>query len=230
MRSTLVLLAVLSAAMTGGAHAPVPSANGSMMPAAEGDTISLPRPDTRGRMTLEETIVARRSVREFLPDPLTLGELSQLLWVAQGVTSRSGLRAAPSAGALYPLEVYVVMPTGRYKYEPSRHRLTRRSRDDLRVALGRAALSQASVSEAPVILVIAAEYARTEVKYGRDRGPRYVHMEVGHAAQNVLLEAVALGLAAVPIGAFDDAQVRAVLGLPERQEPLYLIPVGRPGP
>ena len=92
------------------------------------------------------------------------------------------------------------------------------------------ALSQPAVSRAPLVLVIAAEYERTEIKYGRARGPRYVHMEAGHAAQNVLLEAIALELAAVPVGAFDDGRVRTVLGLPARQEPLYLIPIGRAKP
>lgn len=199
----------------------------STLRAATGDTVSLPEPRTRGTMSLEEAISARRSVREFLPDPLTLEQLSQLLWAAQGVTSASGQRAAPSAGALYPLEVYAVTAAGCHHYEPVRHRLVRLSPDDPRAALRAAALGQEQIGEAPLVLVIAAEYARTEVKYGHARGPRYVHFEAGHATQNVLLEAVALGLAAVPMGAFDDARVRDALRLPPHEAPLYLIPVGR---
>lgn len=199
------------------------------MLAAEAEVVPLPQPQTRGRVSLEEAIAARRSIREFLPDPLTAEQLSQLLWAMQGVTSRSGQRAAPSAGALYPLETYVVTAEGCFHYEPARHRLKRRSREDLRPALARAALGQAQVSGAPAVLVVAAVYARTEKKYGADRGHRYVHIEAGHAAQNALLEAAALGLAAVPVGAFDDDRVRGVLGLGKGETPLYLIPVGNAG-
>ncbi|HSQ59112.1 MAG TPA: SagB/ThcOx family dehydrogenase [Acidobacteriota bacterium] len=230
MRITLLLLASLGAALLGTAREPIPVTGVSAMLVSEPGTIDLPRPLDRGRMTLEEAIAARRSVREFLPDPLTREALSQLLWAAQGVTSRDGRRAAPSAGALYPLEIYVVLPSGSFRYDPSRHRLVPLSGEDRRSALCRAALDQPCIADAPAVLVLAADFERTESKYGRTRGPRYVHMEAGHAAQNVLLEAVALGLAAVPVGAFDDAGVRAALALPENREPLYLIPVGRPRP
>ena len=194
---------------------------------ADADVVTLPPPHTKGRLSLEEAIAARRSVREFLPDPLTVEQIAQLLWAMQGVTSAAGQRSAPSAGALYPLETYVATAEGLFHYEPVENRLTRQSHDDLRPALSHAAFSQKPVSEAPAVLVIAAIYARTEVKYGRTRGPRYVHMEAGHAAENALLEAVALGLAAVPVGAFDDARVHTVLGLPTEEVALYLIPVGK---
>lgn len=227
MRTTLVLLAALSAAMTDSAGGPPGSPAPALSPAA-GDTISLPNPRERGAKSLEEAIASRRSVREFLPGPLSIEQLSQLLWAAQGVTSATGQRAAPSAGALYPLEVYVATAAGVHRYEPARHRLVRLTRDDRRAALRGAALGQPSVGEAPAVFVIAAEPGRTEAKYGPTRTPRYVAMEAGHAAQNLLLEAVALGLAAVPVGAFDDARVKDVLRLPSHEEPLYLIPVGRP--
>ncbi len=200
---------------------------------ADGSTITspsgtvLPEPDRAGGMTLAATLAARRSVRSFAVEALTERQISQLLWAAQGRTDGPRHRTAPSAGALYPLEIYLVLPGGIHHYEPEGHRLTRLSEGDARGALHRAALSQDAVREAPAVFVIAAVYARTEVKYGRDRTPRYVHMEAGHAAQNLLLEATALGLGAVPIGAFEDARVKAALALPTNNEPLYLIPVGK---
>ncbi len=179
-------------------------------------------------MTLEEAIAKRRSVREFSPEPLTLDEIGQLLWSAQGVTHPAGYRSAPSAGALYPLEVYVATPEATYHYEPNGHRLTIQMQGDLRPQLYAAALQQESVLNAPAVFVIAAVYERTAKKYGKERSPRYVHLEAGHAAQNLLLQAVALDLGAVPIGAFYDNKVKETLALPVDQQPLYLIPVGHP--
>jgi SagB-type dehydrogenase family enzyme len=129
---------------------------------------------------------------------------------------------------LYPLEVYLVRGDGLYHYEPAAHRLVRRAAPDLRRPLGRAAFDKESVSRAPAVFVIAAAFERTAARYGRDRAPRYVHLEAGHAAQNLLLQAAALGLGGVPIGAFRDDDVHAVLSLPAGQRPLYLLPVGRP--
>ena len=208
-----------------------------MAPTAESDmlrdtesptTIQLPRPARSGVVSLEEALSQRRSARRFAPGPLSERQLSQLLWAAQGTTSSEGYRTAPSAGALYPLEIYVVLPTGFYHYRPDRHRLDRVSAEDLRPALCRAALEQEAIREAETVFVMTAVYERTVLKYGTERSPRYVHLEAGHAAQNLLLEAVALGLGAVPIGAFHDAEVQRVLSLPRNQQPLYLIPVGRP--
>jgi len=190
------------------------------------ERVALPSAAHSGRMSLEEALARRRSVREFSNKLLSDQELSQLLWAAQGITHPDGLRTAPSAGALYPLELYVANAAGFYRYDPRHHELQRRSQSDLRLALYRAALEQESVREAPAVFVITAIYRRTARKYGRDRSPRYVHMEVGHAAQNLLLQAVTLGLGAVPIGAFDDAQVQEVLALPPDEQPLYLVPVG----
>ncbi len=191
-----------------------------------GHTIALPPPVRKGRMSLEETLARRRSVREFSDKPLTESELSQLLWAVQGLTHPEGLRTAPSAGALYPLETYVAIAAGFYHYEPRKHQLKRLAERDLRPALYRTALEQEAVLEAPAVLVIAAVYERTAQKYGASRTPRYVHLEAGHAVQNLLLQAVALGLGAVPIGAFYDAQIQKVLSLPRDHEPLYLVPVG----
>jgi SagB-type dehydrogenase family enzyme len=188
--------------------------------------IALPTPCLSGSMTLEAALAQRRSVRAFSGEALTLEELGQLLWAAQGVTDAAGLRTAPSAGALYPLEVYALMAGKVYHYEPDRHQLAVHAEGDAQPGLYAAALRQEAVREAPVVIVIAAVYARTAQKYGEARGPRYVHLEAGHAAQNVLLQAVALDLGAVPIGAFSDDAVQRVLALPADHAPLYLIPVG----
>jgi SagB-type dehydrogenase family enzyme len=179
-------------------------------------------------MSLEETLARRRSVRAYEATSLTLAELSQLLWAGQGITSAEGFRTAPSAGARYPLEIYAVLPEATYHYEPQGHRLRLHVAGDRRPALYTAALSQAAVLQAPAVIVIAAVYERTASRYGAERTPRYVHMEVGHAGQNILLQATALGLGAVPIGAFYDDQVKQALALPADHQPLYLIPVGHP--
>jgi SagB-type dehydrogenase family enzyme len=190
--------------------------------------IILPPPDLVGRITLEQALARRRSVREFAAQALSERELSQLVWAAQGVTHPDGLRTAPSAGALYPLELYVATAGGFYHYDPREHTLELHSEGDLRTALYRASLQQDCVREAPAVFVVAAVYERTERKYGRQRGPRYVHMDAGHAAENVLLQAIALGLGAVPVAAFYDDQVQKALSLPRERQPLYLIPVGHP--
>jgi SagB-type dehydrogenase family enzyme len=194
----------------------------------QGEVRALPAPQRAGKISVEEAIARRRSIREFKKSPLSDQELAQLLWATQGITHSGGLRAAPSAGALYPLELYVATSEGFFHYQPQAHRLIRRSQHDLRASLARAALDQAMVREAPAVFVITAVFERTAQKYGPARAPRYVHLEAGHAAQNLLLEAVALGLGAVPVGAFHDEPVEQALGLPADHKPLYLIPVGHP--
>jgi SagB-type dehydrogenase family enzyme len=191
------------------------------------EILDLPQPCTRGDVSLEETLARRRSVRQYTDEHLTTDEISQLLWAAQGITRDWGGRTAPSAGALYPLEVYVATPEGLYHYLPDGHRTEVLSLQDLRQALARAGLDQSAIHDAPAVFVIAAVYARTAGKYG-NRAERYVKLEAGHVGQNILLQAVALGLGGVPIGAFRDAQVQRVLGLPTDHEPLYLMPVGHP--
>jgi SagB-type dehydrogenase family enzyme len=164
---------------------------------------------------------------------LTLASVGQLLWAAQGVTSSTGERTAPSAGALYPLEIFLAAGTvdglaaGVYRYSPQDHALRLHLADDRRRELAAAALEQSAVEDASAVLVIAAVYARTARKYGT-RAERYVHIEVGHAAQNVYLQAQALGLGTVIIGAFDDEAVGRVLELDPAEASLALMPVGTP--
>jgi len=190
-------------------------------------TVRLPKPAVRGTVSVEEALQKRSSVRDFSAQPLTAAQISQLLWAAQGTTRSWGARTAPSAGALYPLEMYVALPEGLFRYRSRGHELERMSALDLRGPLGGAALGQGPVREAAAVFVIAGVQERTAVKYGT-RSERYVKIEAGHTAQNLMLQAVSLGLGSVPIGAFHDGQVRQVLGLPAGQEPFYLIPVGHP--
>jgi SagB-type dehydrogenase family enzyme len=202
------------------------------VPAGDSRRITLPEPRHDSDTSLEEALLERRSIRDYSEKGLALQEVAQLLWSAQGVTDPAGKRAAPSAGALYPLEVYAVIGNvegvspGVYKYRPEPHELVKVLDGDQRGALSRAALDQESVSQGAIDIVITAIYARTTGKYG-ERGIRYVHMEAGHAAQNVCLQAVALDLGAVTIGAFYDDDVKEALRLPEDEEPLYIMPVGR---
>jgi SagB-type dehydrogenase family enzyme len=194
-------------------------------------SVLLPTPDSSAGHSLERVLAERRSLREFAPTPLGLSELGQLLWAAQGITNPRGFRTAPSAGALYPLEIFVIagavdgLTQSVYRYEPRSHRLEPIADGDHRKALGQAALGQNWLADAPVTLVIAAVYARSTCKYG-ERGVRYTHMEVGHAAQNLFLQAAALGLGTVVVGAFREDRVSQLLGLPRDVRPLALMPVG----
>lgn len=193
--------------------------------------VSLPPVESKGELSLEEALKLRRSVREFRRRSLALEDLSQLLWAAQGITARGGFRTAPSAGALYPLELYVVagdvegLSAGVYRYQPKTRELVHVTNGDLRKPLASAALGQEWVRRAPAVLAITSVYQRSTRKYGR-RGHRYAHMEVGHVAQNVYLQAAARGLGTVFVGAFDDEEVQEVLNLPADHEPLGLMPVG----
>jgi len=202
------------------------------MPEHKSETIRLPEPVKDSDISIEEALSKRRSTRSYKEKPLTLAEISQLLWAAQGITSQRGLRTAPSAGALYPLEIYVVagnvddLHDGVYNYSPYKHELVRVVEGDKRTELCSAALGQTSVRNAAAVIVFSAVYERTTVKYG-DRGIKYVHMESGHAAQNVFLQAVPLNLGAVVIGAFYDDAVKEVLKMSDREQPLYIMPVGR---
>ena len=199
-----------------------------------GQRIPLPAAGSAQAMSVEEALEQRRSVREFSHRGLVLEDVSQLLWAAQGITSKRGYRTAPSAGGLYPLELYVVvgdvegLSPGVYRFRPEKHDLVHITSGDLRKPLASAAFGQGWVRQAPAVLVIAGVYERTMAKYDQ-RGRRYVHMEVGHAAQNVYLQATALGLGTVMVGAFDDEEIQEVLGLPADHEPLGLMPVGLGG-
>jgi len=197
--------------------------------------IKLPPPVLKGKVSLEETIARRRSIRKYRTEPLTLFQLSQILWSAQGITAVGELRAAPSAGATYPLEIFAFvgkqaiegLQAGIYHYEVDSHSLVLHLPGDLREKLAKAALDQGFIANAPLDIVICALYVRTSYRYGR-RGERYVQVEVGHVGENIHLQAVALGLATVEVGAFDDEEVRKVLGVEEQIKPLYIMPIGRP--
>jgi SagB-type dehydrogenase family enzyme len=184
-------------------------------------------------VSLEEAIAGRRFRREFEASPLTLEQVSQVLWAAQGITDPEGRRAAPSAGALYALDVYVAaagreaggLAAGVYHYDPQRHSLERVVEGDACPTLVRLAVGQTFIAEAPLALVITAEYERISQRYG-NRAERYVHMEAGHAAQNVYLQVEALGLGTVVVGSFQDEAVSQALNLPPQHKPLYIMPVG----
>lgn len=190
--------------------------------------ITLPKPIERGSLTVEEALQRRRSVRDYKKGALSLGEVAQLLWAGGGRNLYR--RTIPSAGATYPLELYLVggeiegLEPGLYHYSVSGHSLKKIKEEDLRKRLCRAALDQRMIERAPASLIIAADYRRTTGHYGQ-RGMRYVHMEVGHMGQNISLQAVSLHLGTVMIGAFEDKAIKEILGIEE--EPLYIIPVGR---
>lgn len=194
-------------------------------------TISLPEPETTGGEPLQQLLQQRRSVREYKNTQLTLAQLGQMLWAAQGVTHPEGLRTAPSAGALYPLQLYFAalnvekLQPGIYYYQPQKHQLALHREGNFGKALARAAYTQTWLQQAAVVFVIAADYGKTEVKYG-GRGERYVHIEAGNAAENLFLQAESLGLGTVVVGAFYDDEIIDVLQLPAEIAPLLLMPVG----
>ena len=218
----LALLAALVPAARGGSEeAPMP-------------IIELPPPRLAGDLSFEAALARRRSVRDFTAQPLTLAQLGQVLWAAQGITGRRWpMRTAPSAGGLYPMEVFVIvgqvdgLEAGIYRYRPAGHGLALMKDGDQRRALARAALGQGWIAQAPATLVIAGVVARTAAKYGR-RAERYMFMEAGHAAQNVYLQAQSEGLGTTAVGAFKDRAVQALLGMSADEAPLYLLPVGVP--
>lgn len=200
-----------------------------------GDLILLPQPIQDSKTSIEQSLFGRQSIREYSPEPLTLQEISQLLWAAQGINRPGGYRTSPSAGALYPLNVHLVsgevveIPAGVYKYIPKQHALQPGLQGDVRVQLSDAALSQEAVRNAPAVILISAVYERTTGKYG-ERGIRYVHMEVGTAAENVYLQAVSLDMGTVFIGAFYDDQVSQILNLEPQEKPLCIMPIGKINP
>ena len=196
------------------------------------EIVRLSEPRYASNTSVEKALSERRSIRSYEDEPLTLRDLSQLLWAAQGTTDPRGFRTAPSAGALYPLELYVAagnvtdLPDGVYKYKPYEHELVKIAEGDKRIELSRAALGQGSIREGAAVIIFSAVYERTTVKYG-ERGMRYVHIEVGHAAQNVYLQAASLNLGTVIVGAFYDDEVKKIMGMRENEEPLCLMPVGK---
>ena len=223
--SLLALISIAAMALLSGCAAgPVTSAE------AANDKLPLPPPQKDSETSIEEALLGRQSVRDFTGTTVSLQQLSQLCWAAQGVTHGTG-RTAPSAGGLYPLRVYAVvgnvenLTAGVYLYDPVTHTFNRLIEGDLRESLSKAALSQRSVKQAPVDFVITGNYGVVTPRYS-DRAERYTHLEAGHASQNICLQAVGLNLGVVTIGAFDDDAVRKVLKLSEDETPLYIIPAG----
>ncbi len=190
-------------------------------------------PRQHGGEPVEHCIRGRRSVRGFCDRALTENELGLLLWAAQGITAADGKRAVPSAGALYPLELYAAcdnvggLTSGVYQYSPAHHELLLVAPGFLHENLIDAAYGQDWIASAPAVICIAAAFERTTTKYG-NRGRGYVYMEAGHAAESLMLQAVALGLATTMVGAFDDDEVKHLLHLGARETVLCLLPVGTP--
>jgi len=223
-RSVLLLIVVLAAVIcacctSGWAQ---PAASEGPPGASE---IALPPPVTAGKVSVEEALAKRRSVRKFSDKELTIEQIGQLAWAAQGITEPTrGLRTAPSANATYPLEIYLVKRDGVYHYIPRGHKLSRLATEDRRAEL----CGQASVKSAPLDIVITAAYGRVKDRFGA-RAERFALIEAGHVAQNIHLQAVALGLGSVSVGGYDDQVVANTLKLPAGETPLYIIPVGHPG-
>ena len=194
--------------------------------------VALPTPVLEGTVALERALSQRRSTRQLPPDTLTISQVGQLLWAAQGMNRPGRGRTAPSAGATYPLDAYLVagavaeLPAGIYRYRPARHDLVRVDTGDRRAALAEAALRQTWIASVPAVLVLVADYSRTTSRYG-DRGFRFTHIEAGAAAQNVYLQCVTLGLGTTFVGAFDDARAGVVLSLGTDRTALGLLPVGK---
>jgi len=206
------------------------------------EMIKLPVPNLKGSVSVEETMLNRRSIRDFKPDALSLGQVSQILWAAYGITKemnspltvRGGLKTAPSAGATYPLEIYVVvgnvngLEKGIYKYLPDGHFLMKTYDQDIRKELAEAALDQEFIEQAPASLFYSAIFSRTTRKYKSRGRDRYVCIDLGHSAENVCLQVVAMGLGTCPVGAFEDRMVRNAMMIPDKEEPLYIMPIGYP--
>lgn len=200
----------------------------------EQEEIALPKPKVKGTISVEEAIKARRCIRNYQAKPLTMKQLSQILWAAQGITQEGGFkRAAPSAGALYPLEIFAIagkkvikeLNAGAYQYIPTSHSIKISLKGDLRAKIAEAALEQKFIAQAPLVIVITADYNRTAKKYGQ-RAIRYVHIEVGHTAENIMLQAISLGLSSAIVGAYYDDKLSSILQLPPELKPLLIIPVG----
>lgn len=211
-------------------HSKKNSGEGNM----SGKIVKLPSPELKGGMSVEQAIANRRSRRDYNGKrPLRTSQISLLLWATQGCTGAGCLRASPSAGATYPLYIFVVVGKGAvegidegiYEYEHENHQLILKKAGDFRKQLSAAALGQDCVRSAPVSIVMTADYSRTTGRYGK-RGIRYVHIEVGHVGQNIYLEAESLGLGTVAVGAFDDGLVEQILGVKGKLSALYIMPVG----
>lgn len=199
-----------------------------------GNQVKLMPPDKRGGMALTEALVRRRSVRSYQPVGITTGQLGQVLWAAQGLRDGEN-RTAPSAGAIYPLELYLTcgadgvigQPPGTYRYHPGSHSLFHHSAEDARLHLSEAAYDQECIVLAPVVIIISAYFERITQRYG-PRAERYVYLEAGHVGQNIALQVAVLGLGTVAVGAFDDRAAARALQLQAPIKPVYILPIGQP--
>lgn len=226
-RLSLVMLATLLIAVTP-PTCPAAPAQEPMV----ARTVALPGPDLAGKSTLESVLTRRRSVRAYLPGALSLGQVGQLLWAAQGITSPDGKRTTPSARAVYPLEVYVVadgiagLPAGVYCYEPKGHALGLVAPGNHSAALAAAAPRQDFVARAPLAIVVVGDSLLAAQQFGA-HAERWMAMEAGFVVQDVYLQATALGLGTVMVGGFEEGALRRALLLPAGRVPLALMPVGR---
>lgn len=205
----------------------------------DSNVIKLPKPRDKSDASVEEALHGRRSIRSYKNEPLTLAEISQLLWAAYGLNEdikaglREGLKTAPSAGACYPLEIYLIagkvtaLPEGIYKYNPEEHTLEKICGGDKRAELCNAAYWQDMIKDAPASIVYSAIYERMTGRYGNRGRDRYVCMDLGHSAQNVYLQAFSLGIGTCAVGAFDDKAVKKVIPFTKKEEPLYIMPLGK---
>jgi len=224
MKTRTLLLSVLSLTLLGTVVGVGCAQVATEQPeAAQAAEVSLPAPSLTGKVSVEETLAKRRSVRSFTAQDLTLQQIGQLAWAAQGITGSGGRRTAPSAMALYPLQLYLAQRDGVFRYLPEGHKLVKVSGRDVRAALS----TQASVQGAPLDFVIVGDFAKARARFG-ERAERFVSLEAGHVAQNIHLQAVALGLGSVPVGGYKDEDVTQALGLAAQETPLYIIPVGHP--
>ena len=188
--------------------------------------ITLPDPKLKGEVSLEEAITNRRSIRYFQNKPISMEDISQLLWAAQGLTDKlNKYRSAPSAGGRYPMEIHAITAEGMFHYHPAKHAIEQLRTGDLRPKLVQAALGQKFIADASLVLIISAIPEKITTRYG-DKGVRYLYQESGHIAQNIHLEATALGLCSVPIGAFTEDVLKASIDLPDDLKPLYIVPIG----
>jgi SagB-type dehydrogenase family enzyme len=207
-----------------------------------GLVIALPAPRLDGAVSVEAALKNRRSIRTYADKPLTIAEVSQLLWAAYGITKpmpdgpafvRGGFRTAPSAGARYPLDLYLValnvegLPPGVYWYRSETHELVRVIEGDTRKELGAAAFDQMMFKTAAAAIVYSAVFERNTSKYGRRGRERYVSMDLGHSAENVYLEAYALKIGTCAVGAFTDLWLKKAVGMTRAEEPLYIMPLGK---
>jgi len=190
--------------------------------------IQLAEPSLTGSLSLEEALARRRSVRRFNNQPLDLTQIGQLAWAGQGITEKQrGFRTAPSAGAIYPIKLYFATQEGLFVYKTGEHSLEQTSSQDIRKRLAVAALRQRAVAEAACDIIVTGSVRKLADKYA-DKARRFMLMEAGHIAQNILLQSVSLDLACVPVGAFDINRVRKLCRLPMTLEPIYIICVGHP--